>query len=507
MSIRIRNPLALLFILFTLSGCVVPAPGSRPWLLEQNSGSALQELPAQLQNLVPATRQPGSPYYTPTPDAPRTLPTLRTNADQYVVRSGDYLALIASRYNLSVDTLIAANPGINANWLEIGQALNIPAPQPSAVSSDFKIIPDSELVYGPVSSALDISAFLDKHSGYLRDYTELVDDQSLTGAQIVQRVAYEYSVNPRLLLALLEFHSGWVSHSRPDSAYQNYPMGLMDAYRQGLYKQLAWTADTLNHAYYLWKNNSLSYVVLSDGSLVMLSPTINAGTAAVQYTLARLSTLSAYQTAVSSDGLYSVYQNFFGIPFDLAIEPLVPADLSQPGLLLPFESGSAWSFTGGPHGGWGVGSAWAALDFAPPGEAFGCVSSNAWVTAVADGLIVRSKDGAVVQDLDGDGLEQTGWTLLYMHIETRDRVNAGAYVKAGDRIGHPSCEGGYSNGTHLHFARRYNGEWIAADGNLPFNLGGWWSAGTGVEYDGTLTQNGLVVTAWDGRIAENQIKR
>ncbi len=121
----------------------------------------------------------------------------------------------------------------------------------------------------------------------------------------------------------------------------------------------------------------------------------------------------------------------FGYPFDLSVDPLLPPDLEQPLLQLPFEPGKAWAFTGGPHGGWADGSAWAALDFAPPGDALGCVSTNDWVVAMADGPIVRTGNGAVVQDLDGDGLEQTGWTLLYMHIETRDRIEAGAYVKAG----------------------------------------------------------------------------
>jgi hypothetical protein len=49
---------------------------------------------------------------------------------------------------------------------------------------------------------------------------------------------------------------------------------------------------------------------------------------------------------------------------------------------------------------------------------------------MADGTIISSERGRVVQDLDGDGNEQTGWTLLYMHIETRDRVSAGDVVKA-----------------------------------------------------------------------------
>jgi hypothetical protein len=179
----------------------------------------------------------------------------------------------------------------------------------------------------------------------------------------------------------------------------------------------------------------------------------------------------------------------------------------QPILQLPFETGVTWAFTGGPHGGWGNGSAWAALDFAPFVDERGCFHSDEWVVAMTDGLIVRSEDGAVVQDLDSDGKEQTGWTLLYMHIATQDRVQAGTYLKAGERIGHPSCEGGVSNGTHFHIARRYNGEWIPADGALPFVLDGWTSSGTGIEYDGYLQKNSDSLEAYDGNISENAIQR
>jgi murein DD-endopeptidase MepM/ murein hydrolase activator NlpD len=203
----------------------------------------------------------------------------------------------------------------------------------------------------------------------------------------------------------------------------------------------------------------------------------------------------------------ATYQQFFGYPFDYALEPLLPPDLTPPDLQLPFETGVEWAYTGGPHGGWGDGSAWAALDFAPPGSALGCVQSDAWVVAMADGLIIRSENGAVVQDLDSDGLEQTGWTVLYMHIESRDRVPSGVYIQAGDRIGHPSCEGGVSTGTHVHIARRYNGEWIPADQEMPFVLDGWVSIGNGIEYDGLLQRGGKSVEAWNGRSPENSIKR
>jgi murein DD-endopeptidase MepM/ murein hydrolase activator NlpD len=189
----------------------------------------------------------------------------------------------------------------------------------------------------------------------------------------------------------------------------------------------------------------------------------------------------------------------FGDPFANAFDPLVPADLQQPPLLWMWDTREIWYFTGGPHGGWDAGSAWAAVDFAPPNEQQGCAVAQAWVTAAAAGVVVRAEDGAVTQDLDGDGFEQTGWTLLYMHMDNSERVAAGQVLPAGGRIGHPSCEGGYSNASHLHFARRYNGVWIAADNPVaPLNVAGWTARSAPREYDGWLVKGDRQLEAWDG---------
>ncbi len=133
--------------------------------------------------------------------------------------------------------------------------------------------------------------------------------------------------------------------------------------------------------------------------------------------------------------------------------------------------------------------------------------SDEWVVAVSDGVVVRSEPGVVVVDMDGDGYEQTGWNVLYLHLATADRAILGIHVKAGDRIGHPSCEGGHSNGTHVHLARKFNGEWIPADGDIPFVLDGWISSGDGVEYNGKLIRDGVIIEAWDRLVPENQISR
>jgi LysM repeat protein len=443
---------------------------------------------------------------TPTPDPARVLPTPRQNVDEYVVQFGDTLGDIALRYGISVQALMQANNMTDPNLLAVGQVLIIPAPNPIGLGSSLKLIPDSELVYGPATIYFDMNEFIQSQNGYLESYAEDVNGTILSGAQIVELVATNYSVNPRLLLAILEYQSGWVTNPTPFNT--SYPMGLLDENRYGLYRQLAWAANTLNRGYYLWKVNALSTYILSDGQVIPIDPTINAGTAAMQYFFSQLSDLGAWQIDVGASGVIVTYFVFFGNPFNYAVEPLIPQNLSQPEMQLPFRAGESWYFTGGPHGGWDAGSAWAALDFAPPDNTDGhCGVSPNWVTAMASGLIIRASDGAVAQDLDNDGYEQTGWVILYMHVAEQDRVRPNEYVFVNENIGHPSCEGGISNATHLHVARKYNGEWISADGSIPFNLSGWVSSGDGIQYNGFLTRGSQTVEAWDSANAFNLIAR
>ncbi len=503
-----RIMIGILTLALPLTACTRPVPGT-----VAGGGSPTASLPDLLYATatstftvpLPPTRGPGTPIVTPTPDNPHLLPTPRSETEEYVAQFGDTLGGIAERYALSLETLMQANGLSDPNSLDVGQALVIPVSAPSAEGAPFKIIPDSELVYGPYSATLDPAAFIESQGGFLAGYTELVGSDELSAAQIVTWVAQHYSVNPRLLIALIEHQSGWVSG--PGAPNTDFPLGYVDAYHAGLFRQLTWAANELNRGYYLWRVGAVYSWVLADGTVVTASPNINAGTAAVQHFFSKLDGRAAWDADVSLEGLFTTYFYLFGFPFDYAIEPLLPPALKQPVMQLPFAKGETWAFTGGPHGGWDTGSGWAALDFAPPGEAQGCIVSEAWVLAAADGMIVRTGEGVVIQDLDGDGYEQTGWTLLYMHVESRERVEAGTFVKAGDRIGHPSCEGGFSNGTHLHLARRYNGEWVPADGPTPFALDGWVSSGTGNEYDGFLRRGAEEVEAWDGNNPLNQIAR
>ena len=502
-----------------------------------------------IETFLPPTRMPGTPISSPTPnggvavfptftplpaiptEAPTSGPTVDAatastpGQQSYTVQSNDFPSGIAEKFGITTDELLAANNlGTNA-VIYPGDTLIIPvnstpitasaiptattaAPQPVGSSGYFKIIPDSELVYGPLSSTLDVNSYVEKQAGYLAFYTQDVNGQTLTGAQVITLVAQNYSVNPRLLLALLEYRAQWVTNPNPAPSTKYTPIGYVDDFHQGLYRQLTWSANALNEGFYRWKEGKIQNWTLSDGSSEVPQPGINPGTAAVQNIFAKLDSPDTWLTDTGPNGLYDTFSKMFGYPFDMAVEPLIPQGLTQPTLTLPFAPGEVWQFTGGPHGGWDTGSAWAAIDFAPPGDPIGCGASDGWALAIAPGLIVRADNGAVMEDLDGDGLEQTGWDILYMHMESRDRVKAGTYVKTGDRIGHPSCEGGLANADHLHIARKYNGVWIAAaDSTLPFIMDGYVVSGTDVEYDGWLKGNGKVIEAWDGKGSINQIQR
>jgi len=412
------------------------------------------------------------------------------------VRAGDVLGGIATTFDCAVEEIVTANGLADADSIYVGQTLIIPVAS-TRTGRDLKLVPDSELVYGPAYIHFDPADFITRQGGYLASYTENVEGQVLTGAEIIQLVSQRFSVGPRVLLALLELRSGWVTQSQPSAGTLYYPLGHFETRYEGLCQQLRWVADRLNEGYYGWKQGDRTSVYLASGTRSAIAPGLNAGTAGLQNCLAELSsTWEEWLTLTGSGGFLSTYQRLFGNPFAYTVDPLVPTDLTQPEMRLPWESGHTWYLTGGPHGAWADGSGLAALDFVADAEYLGCTPSRGWVTASAPGRVVRSAEGQVILDLDGDGLEQSGWVLLYLHIHTDGRVEAGTYLRRGERGGHPSCEGGFSEATHLHFARRYNGEWIpAGSGPAPMVLSGWTAQEGASPYDGSMIRGEETLTA------------
>jgi hypothetical protein len=367
-----------------------------------------------------------------------------------------------------------------------------------------QIIPDYAFVNGPYAVGFDVVEFVQNSEGWLRMEEDFSEGTQLKGGEIILHVAQNYSINPQVLLALLEYQTGALTNPvRPDFSNGDL-LGFHAPTRTRLVLQLNLLANTLNNGYYGWRSGSLiGFTHTCDGRWEYPDPWQNAASVALQYTFAQIMDARHYRVAISDKGFQAVFAGLFGDPAQSAME-LIPGSLRVPEMKLPFEVNVPWTYTGGPHTGWGEGEPWSAVDFAPPGVS-GCSSSPDWATAVADGVIVRTGPGQLYLDLDGDGDERTGWVILYMHIASAGKLPVGSYVKSGDKLGHPSCEGGSSTGTHLHMARKYNGEWIAADGVLAYKMEGWVVQGTGQPYQGTMVRMGEVVIATDYSSAKSQI--
>jgi LysM repeat protein len=538
-KIRLAAPetvAGVLAILLLMLGCQPATTEVRIIYVTATPGSGAVSLPVapSVSEAAPVTLSPLAEEPAAQPSAPvqESSQAVAGEAEprQIVVQPGDTLTGIGQFYNVSVETILALNEMTDPDLLYVGQVIQLPA-LPVQQSPDTLLIPDSRLVRGPGSTAFDIAAFIDSYPGILKTITDPVETRQadgeverevLSAAQIVSRVALEFSVDPRLLLALLEFRAGWLSRPDLGDADLGHPMIAREDSegidRSGLYRQLAWTANMLNFGYYGWLERGWSTLEFEDGTQITLAEGLNAGTVSVLYMLSRFTPYSQWLSDVSDQGFSALYRRLFGDPFAEAGAVLVPPDLTQPDMMLPFGAGEVWFFTGGAHGGWGAGSAWAAVDFAPPDlppAGISCYTSTYWVTAVAPGVIARSGAGVVVLDLDGDGDETTGWTVLYLHIADDGRVQEGSRVTTGDPLGHAACQGGFSTATHMHIARRYNGEWIPADcpqcrpeyRRPAFVMGGW-SVVTlpSQEYQGFLERNGERRTAEQGRLTpENRV--
>ena len=477
--------------------------------------------------VITSTPAPLEAAASPSPQSPAALDSAPaadlvtvTGAAEHIVQWGDTLSQIAAQYDVSLAAILAINDLDNPDLLEVNQVIKLP-PAPVTYTPSFQIMSDSRLIRSARAQSFDTAAFIRSQPGIISslnvavgtrqaDGSALID--TLSASQVVARVSLEYSVDPRILLAFLEYSASLLSRSDVDYERQVYPFISREESpeidRSGLYNQLAWLANQLNFGYYDWKYRGKTVLEFSDGGRLLYHPDLNAGSAGVQYALARLLSFEDWRRAVGESGFYATYRAYFGDPLNDEVLT-VPA---QPQLSLPFRAGEIWRFTGGFHGGWGNGSAWAALDFTPPNEAsYGfCYTTGFPTTAVARGKVVRISNGAIVIDLDEDGNEGTGWTILYLHIVEDESLRLGQIVEAGDILGYASCFGGYATATHLHIARRYNGEWIPADcvrcpstaAVPPFVMGNWRAIGLANQaYQGFLVNmtDNRRVTAEQGR--------
>jgi len=326
------------------------------------------------------------------------------------------------------------------------------------------------LSYAHNFALAEIQAYLDAHGSTLKDVRFQVGDRSMSFAHVLTGLSSLYSLNPQLLLALMELHAGLVSNPAPSADALGYAMGFRGEAggRRGLYAQLRWAARELRHATRDYAERDAFPMpgwAFADGSRQDVAPDISLS----RYVLGRVlaPTTSPCGLGPRMDALATTYERLFDE--DPRRAPAGWPPPAQPFLRRPMEqtyeitsffdhdapflrkSGSLLTFWGRSetdvsfaydgHTGWDYA-------MAPPDI----------VLAAGDGTVVfagNSDDGcasparAVIVD------HGNGYRTLYWHLARID-VEPGQPIAAGTPVG-MAGESGCAVGAHLHLQVQYLG--------------------------------------------------
>jgi LysM repeat protein len=495
------------FLLLSLAFIIVAACNFPLWSSSSQSPGSGTPL-SMFRTQIP--RNVNFPTKIPTIVLQPSAPILGDLEDYYVyaAQSGDTLAVVARHFGVEPAQISSQDSIPNAGFIQPGKKLIIPKTLTDFYYSDV-LLPDSEVIYSPTARNFNVAQFVNSSGGYLRSYQQLVNGEVLSGSQIVERVAQNTSTNPRLLLAVIELRSHWVTQT-PSEPYWAHPLDLGYKEYEGLYLELAVAARLINTGYYSWRTGEMTELIFSDGSSARIAPNLNAGTVGIQYLMAQLYDKPSWETMTyGPENIIAIHKGFFGDPNLRAstIEPMFNEGLTQPPLELPFAPGQPWALTGGLHYGWTAGTPLGALDFAPITGERACVVSRVWVLASAPGTVIHAANNMVIIGLENENGESTGWEIMYMHIAKFEMISAGTHVNLDDPIGHPSCEGGSATGTHVHITRKYKGEWIGATEPLPFILSGWQAVPGAKIFQSTLVKDSQIIYARQNATLESRIQR
>jgi len=346
------------------------------------------------------------------------------------------------------------------------------------------LLSDGQFVWGPNVGAFNIGAFLRSRNSPLGPYA----------ADLELWASYS-SVNPKVLLTVLEIRDGWVT---------TLPAGTPPlAVSQRIEATAMQLAATFYEHLHTWGARRLGLsnrpaggpaIWYADGSVAILDASISSGTAAIAAVLAA----DAYPEGFSIQDVAepAAFPVVFGALFpgtDLLsetnqINPLTvpPASLLQ----MPFPLGATWTASG-PHS-WNGGNyppPFSSLDFFTGGGTCGA-PPNLYVVAAAAGSVYRPFGYSCWLEIDHGG----GWVTSYYHLRN---LYSGAPLGRAAKVGTIACElcaGGFSTGPHVHFSLKYNGAYVSLEG---VKLSGWTVHAGSVPYtSGSYERDGSSLAAY-----------
>lgn len=351
-------------------------------------------------------------------------------------------------------------PGVGA----VGPVATLP---PQASNPGDPVFDPQRFSYEPGFYQPELQAFLDTQPGPLKTVRFQIGDRSQSFAEVLTGMASLYSLNPKIMLALIEQQSQLLSSEQPSPDQTNWALGFRGeaGRRQGLFQQLFWGMIELRHAirdYTLYPTSALPELVFAEDQRQPVPPDISM----TRYALARVLAPSTTpeQLPAKLDEFLRIYTQLFEDPRS---PPVGWPPVAEPFLTNPMEvraritsffdhdtpfllqNGSLVSFWGiretalsyDGHTGWDYG-------MRPPDR----------VLAAADGTVVfagNSDDGCFTPARGVIIEHRNGYRTLYWHLDEL-LVETGQLITSGTPIGVAGATG-CAFGPHLHFQVQYLG--------------------------------------------------
>ena len=189
----------MLTISIFLSGCNLPQAAGSDFGSSRRRQTEIAGI-LNPEGLLTGTQEPEQPIQDET----------RLGWIHYFTQQGDTLPALAARFNVAISSIQADQELPTNGLLTPGLSLWVPDSMEETLPNETPFFPDSAITYGPSVGDFNAADFAIAAGGFLAGYVEIVNDMEMSGPDIVQTVAIETSTNPRLLLSLLEFRSGWV---------------------------------------------------------------------------------------------------------------------------------------------------------------------------------------------------------------------------------------------------------------------------------------------------------
>jgi hypothetical protein len=212
-------------------------------------------------------------------------------------------------------------------------AAEVPPPPPPRAT----IINHDRFFYEPNFASQEIQAYLDTQPGPLKGFRAMVGDRDHSFAEILASQALYFSVNPKVLLALIEQQSGLITNPAPSEDQIKWMLGYRgdDERHAGWFAQLRWARREMHLAQHDFPANP--ELIYADQTHSAPPSTLGVAEYAVARVLA--ATTSADGLAAKLDGgersFVATYTRLFGDPREA---PTGWPEPSAPFLSLPMES-------------------------------------------------------------------------------------------------------------------------------------------------------------------------